>query len=327
MMAPTADTNNAFSGPAPLVSVAMTAYNSEAWLSRALDSVLRQQTPFAIEIVIGDDCSKDKTVAVARSYAERHPDVIRVLERAKNLGMQRNFYDTFENCRGKYIAWLDADDYWTDPEKLAIQVQLLESDPTVGACGHFVRQVTAKGDVLHRKRPAVDAGRHGLERIIRSNFVPSPTIVFRNGVHRNLPAWFFDLTGLADWPILFMSGLAGDIVLVDRVMADYVLTPGSAYMSKNPLYQELIDLEFCERMESLLAPKWHPSVRAAMGKRYAGIAYLYLKQRNFPAGREAADKAFHLPNLFDNFFSKIKIVVLATVCETLWRTRRALQRS
>ncbi|RXH54762.1 glycosyltransferase [Granulicella sibirica] len=312
--------------PVPMVSVSMTAYNSEAWLARALDSVLRQQTSFAFEIVIGDDCSKDQTLAVARSYQERYPDVVRVLERAKNLGMQRNFYDTFENCRGKYIAWLDADDYWTDPEKMAIQVNLLESDQTVSACGHYVRQVTSTGEVLHKKSPFVPAGRYGLERIIRSNFVPSPTIMFRNGLHHKLPSWFFDLTGLADWPILLMAGVSGDIILIDRVMADYVLTPGSAYMSKNALHQDLIDLEFCERMESILPDEWHRSVRASKGRRYGQIAYLYLKQKNYPAAREMARKAFRAPNVLDNIVSKTKMLALATVCDTLWKTRRAVPR-
>ena len=121
----------------PLVSVAMTAFNSEKWIARALDSALLQSTNFPFEIVIGDDFSKDETLSIARSYQEQNPGVVRVLSRSENLGMQRNFYDTFEQCRGKYIAWLDADDYWTYPEKLAIQAHLLESDPSVNVCGQF----------------------------------------------------------------------------------------------------------------------------------------------------------------------------------------------
>ena len=71
---------------APVVSVSITAYNSATWLPRALDSVLKQRATFPIEIVIGDDCSQDATVSVAHSYREKYPDVIRVLERSKNVG-------------------------------------------------------------------------------------------------------------------------------------------------------------------------------------------------------------------------------------------------
>jgi glycosyltransferase involved in cell wall biosynthesis len=132
--------------PTPLVSVAITAYNSANWLARALDSVLQQRTNFPFEIVIGDDCSQDDTVSIANSYREKHPTIIKVLERTKNIGIQRNYYETFENCRGKFIAWLDADDYWTDPEKLAIQVETLEADPSINICCHFVRWIKPDGD-------------------------------------------------------------------------------------------------------------------------------------------------------------------------------------
>ena len=81
--------------------------------------------------------------------------------------------------------------------------------------------------------------------------------MFRNGIHRDLPNWFFELTGLADWPILVLAGLSGDIVLLDRVMADYMLTPGSAYMSKGSVYQDAIDPEFYEHMESILPSRCH----------------------------------------------------------------------
>jgi glycosyltransferase involved in cell wall biosynthesis len=308
-------------GP-PLVSVATTAFNSEKWLARALDSVLLQQTNFPIEIVIGDDCSTDGTLAVARSYQERNPQLIRVLERNKNVGMQRNYYETFEQCRGKYIAWLDADDCWTDPQKLAIQVQVLESNPSVSVCGHFVRQVTHDREVVRKRIPSVPPGRYGLKEIILQNFVPSPAIMFRNGIHRGLPKSFFNLTGLADWPILVVAGLSGDIVLLDRAMADYVLTPGSSYMSKDVLHQEAIDLEFCEQMESILPSEWHRYARASRGRRYESIAYLLREKGDFPASREAALKAFRSPALIDNCVSKIKGLLIAVACETKWKFQR-----
>ncbi len=309
-------------GAPPLVSVATTAFNSEKWLARALDSVLLQQAHFPIEIVIGDDCSTDGTLAVARSYQVRNPRLIRVLERSKNLGMQRNYYETFDQCRGKYIAWLDADDYWTDPQKLATQVQVLESSPSISACGHFVRHVTKDGEVIREKSPSMAPGLYGLKEIILQNFVPSPTIMFRNGIHRDLPKSFFDLTGLADWPILVVAGLSGDIVLLDRLMADYVLTPGSSYMSKDSLHQERIDLEFCEQMESMLPSEWHRYARASRGRRYESIAYLLRAKGNFTASREAALKAFRLPALTDNCGSKIKGLLLAIACEAKWKLQR-----
>jgi len=78
-------------GAIPLVSVAITTYNSEKWLPRALHSVLEQRTDFPMEIVISDDCSTDSTVSVALHYRDRYPNLVRVLERSKNVGIMRNY--------------------------------------------------------------------------------------------------------------------------------------------------------------------------------------------------------------------------------------------
>jgi len=309
-------------GTAPLVSVSITAYNSEKWIARALDSVLRQQASFPIEIVVGDDCSTDSTVAVARSYSERNPDVIRVIARAKNVGIQRNYYETFEQCQGKYIAWLDADDYWTDPEKLTLQVEVLDSDPSVSVCGHFVRWVTKEGEVQRERYPEVAAGRHGIGEILRRNILPSPAVMFRNGLHRELPAWYFDLAPTTDWPIWVLGALNGDIVLLDRVMADYMLTPGSSLMAKGDLVWYQTDARFYEHVESILPAKWRRLARAEKGRRYESMAYVLGKQRDFAGSRKAAVKAFLAPAPMDNIGSKTKTLFVAAVGEAMSKLRR-----
>ena len=63
----------------PLVSVCMTTYNHEAYLPRAIESVLAQQTAFDVELVIGEDCSTDRTRSVCEDYAARFPERIRLV--------------------------------------------------------------------------------------------------------------------------------------------------------------------------------------------------------------------------------------------------------
>jgi glycosyltransferase involved in cell wall biosynthesis len=303
----------------PLLSVSITAYNSAEWLARALDSVLMQRTTFPIEIVIGDDCSQDNTVAIAHAYRTRHPDMIRVFERSKNAGIQRNYYDTLANCRGKYIAWLDADDYWIDPDKLAIQVKLLEEDPSVSLCCHFVRWVSTNGEVKRDRYPSIAAGRYGLADIIRHDFLPTASAVFRNGINRGLPSWYFDIAPTTDWPVWILAALSGDIVLLDRIMAEYWLTPTSACWSKGALFWYRMDARFYENVESMLPPQWHRLVRAEKGRRYEFIAYDLRKNGEFTASRKAALKAFLSPSLMDNVRSKTKTLLAAAVREIEWR--------
>ena len=307
--------------PTPMVSVAMTTYNSATWMSRALDSVLAQQTSFPVEIVIGDDCSQDATIGIARSYRERFPDVVSILKRPKNVGIQHNYYETFERCQGKYIAWLDADDYWTDPDKLAIQVQAMEADPSINLSGHFVRQVTSDGQVIQESYPSRSPGRYGLEAVVQGLFMSTPSIVFRNGIQRDLPEWYFDMAPMTDKPIYMLAAISGNIVLLDRVMADYVLTPGSANTSKGELFWYETDVKFYEYMESILPSKWHRLARSIKGSRYEAIAYLLRKQGNFVASRKAAIKAFRSPFVFDNLGSKAKSLLASVVRETQWRLR------
>ena len=297
----------------PLVSVAITTFNLERWLPRALDSVLTQITNFPFEIVVSDDASTDGTLQVARSYRERYPDVIQILERSKNAGMCRNYYDAFEHCQGKFIAWLDADDYWTDPRKLAIQVEALESDESIAACCHLVRWVSSDGELKREIYPSIAPGRYGLAEILHHNFLPSPSVMFRSGLHRQLPAWYFDIAPTTDWPLWVLAALSGDIVLLDRVMADYMLTPKSNFMSKGAQFWHVQDARFYDHIESIVPVKWHRLVRAEKGRRHEVTAYLLRRQGDFNGSREAAMKAFLSPFLMDNGRSKIKALLASLV--------------
>lgn len=297
----------------PLVSVAITAFNSECWLARALDSVLDQRADFPIEIVIGDDCSSDRTAAIARAYRERYPHRVRVIERPRNIGIQRNYYETFEQCRGKYIAWLDADDVWTDSQKLRVQIEALDSDPTVSVCGHFVRWITAEGWVSRERYPSVGAGRYGMDEILRHNILPSPSVVFRNGLHRELPAWYFDLAPTTDWPLWVLAAKKGDILLLDRIMADYVLTPGSSLMGQGALKWYKTDARFYEHIQQVLPEQWHPLVRAEKAKRYDALAYEYKQQSDFRASRRTAIKAIQAGGLTGPSGNRIRALASAIV--------------
>ena len=120
----------------PLVSIVMIAYNVDNYIAKAIESVLSQQVSFPYELVIGEDCSTDGTLQIALKYQAEHPDIVRVLQREKNLGLTPNCVDTHNHCRGKYIALLDGDDYWTDKNKLQKQVDFMESHPEYAGCAH-----------------------------------------------------------------------------------------------------------------------------------------------------------------------------------------------
>src|SRR5687768_16687744 len=111
------------------VSVAMITYNHEAFVAQAIESVLMQKTDFDFELVIGEDCSTDKTREIVNGYKSKYGERIRVLLPAKNLGINRNLKQTLLACQGRYIALLEGDDYWTSSLKLQKQVNFLDTHP------------------------------------------------------------------------------------------------------------------------------------------------------------------------------------------------------
>ena len=112
----------------PLVSVCMTTYNHERYIAQAIESVLRQQTDFAVEVVVGEDYSTDTTLAICREYEAKYPDRVRVVASERNIGMHANYRRTIEACRGEYVAMCDGDDWFSDPNKLQLQVDKLRAE-------------------------------------------------------------------------------------------------------------------------------------------------------------------------------------------------------
>ena len=109
------------------VSVLTATYNHENYIRHTIESVIAQKTNFKFELIIGDDCSTDKTGEIVREYADKYPDIIVPIIREKNVGMAMNTMDLMAKSKGEYIAFVEGDDYWIDANKLQKQVDFLES--------------------------------------------------------------------------------------------------------------------------------------------------------------------------------------------------------
>lgn len=165
------------------VSISMLAFNHGKYIREALDSILMQKVNFKYEIVVGDDCSSDETQNILKSYAQKYPDKFVLLLRKSNIGATNNYFDVLKHCRGKYVAFLEGDDFWTDENKLQIQVDFLESNKNCDSVAHRHEIVNFKGEsqYLSHKKLEVEryfnkknAQRHG------PNLCHPNTLVFRN---------------------------------------------------------------------------------------------------------------------------------------------------
>jgi len=178
----------------PLVSVLIITYKHEAYIAQAIESVISQQVNFPIEIVIGEDKSPDRTREICEQYAERYPDVIRLLPSGRNYGPIGNCIRTLEACRGKYVATLEGDDYWSLANKLQTQVDFLEANPDFTICFTGVEVKDELGWNLpagyYFPLPQKDV--FTIEDFILSemNIIPTPTLVFKNVLPYPLPDFY-----------------------------------------------------------------------------------------------------------------------------------------
>lgn len=114
------------------VSVVIPAYNCEAYIREAVDSVLAQ-TFTDFELIVVNDASTDGTADILGTY-ERAGSA-RVVTHERNCGLSAARNSGIRHARGTYVTFLDADDVWR-PEKLAYQMSILEDDPGIALLGN-----------------------------------------------------------------------------------------------------------------------------------------------------------------------------------------------
>jgi len=181
----------------PLVSICCLVYNHGEYLKEALDGFLMQKTTFPFEVVIHDDASTDNSASIIKEYALKHPKIFKPLYQTENQksklksGMNPRF--NFPRARGKYIAFCEGDDYWTDPLKLQKQVDFLERHPDYGVCFHNVLEVSCLGARREVVVPNVSNHHHySIQDYILNNKTATCSVLIKKELFK-LPNWFSSL--------------------------------------------------------------------------------------------------------------------------------------
>lgn len=172
----------------PKVSVLIPAFQAEAYVAKAIESVL-SQTFRDFELIIVDDASTDNTYDIALSYKINREDVdITVLRNDHNLGMASNWNKCLQQAKGEYVIKLDADDVFM-PNILEEEVNFLDQHPDlVWVCADpaYINEndepiVFELGEIpiWFGNDQTID-GMTLIERIIRKgNFICSSSVMFR----------------------------------------------------------------------------------------------------------------------------------------------------
>ncbi len=219
------------------VSVLMITYNHERFIAEALDSILAQTVNFQYEIVIGEDRSTDGTRDVIEQYAHRHPTVIRPLFREANIGVAENFKQTFRACEGNYIAILEGDDYWCHDGKLQMQADALDAHPDWSSVYGIARVIAEDREQPPLEIPAPDLRRAvaSLGELVRVNLIPTCTVMFRNRLFDEFPAWF-GVSPICDWPLHVLNARSGPAGFIEEVLSVYRQHPGGIFSRRKAIW-------------------------------------------------------------------------------------------
>ncbi len=212
------------------VTALIRAYNHEAYIAQTIESALAQQATFDFEILVGDDCSTDGTREIVCTYAARHPERIRTFLPEKNIGRHRMLAEMIAACRGEYVAWLDGDDYWTQPNKLQRQADYLDAHRECSACFHPVLVIYDDGShEPHRTHHPDRREQFTLADIVQGGFhVPTCSYFFRREAVGKLPDWFYTLA-MADLPMEVLIAQRGNAGFIDEEMGAYRVHPGGIW--------------------------------------------------------------------------------------------------
>ena len=220
-----------------MVSVMCLTYNHEKFIRRALDGFVMQKTNFRFEVIVHDDASSDRTAEIIREYEKKFPDIIRPIFQTVNQFSQKKriIQEIVYPCtRGKYLAWCEGDDYWTDSEKLQRQVDAMEHNPGCSASIVKVEKVTIEGTGKKMYFPLINraTGIFPKDDYLEYCLFPTPGLqccfpwqlsglLIRKDAYSdyvNESPLFASLHGAGDLPVFLFAGIKGDIYYIDIVM-------------------------------------------------------------------------------------------------------------
>lgn len=275
----------------PMVSVVVTTYEHEAFVEQALSSVVAQQASFSFEVVVGVDASEDATARVVQRFEREYPRIVRSFYHPQRVGLIENFRSAHAAVRGRFVALLEGDDYWTDHDKLAIQVEQLLRKEDAAVSGHFVEQITPSGRRLGSiPDRSTRAAPSRAEWISRHCDFHTSSLVYRNYFLDGLPPTVLDeRNGVVDLPLKLALVSRGDVEFVPRCMSVFRRLPGSASAAfgerefgeivvrslaaaRGGMAPELRSALECALIEALVAGALSPALSAASRLGYASRA-------------------------------------------------------
>ena len=224
-----------------MVTIRCITYNHAPYIRQCLDGIVIQKTNFRFEAIVHDDASTDSTAAIIQEYAKKYPNIIKpILETenqySKHDGSLRQIMD--EHTYGKYIAYCEGDDYWTDPLKLQKQVDFLEEHEEYGLVHTFFDFVDIDNRLIDPPSPFYQQLRNRIYDgyiwdyyLVNPGFILTCTCCFRKSLYRSSENVFFD------YGLFMMIARQSKVYCLKEVTASYRINPNGAMGTLNKYYK------------------------------------------------------------------------------------------
>ena len=216
--------------PRPLVSVVVTTYNQAPYIGQTLESVLSQRYEPA-EVIVVDDGSTDGTRKVVEQYGDR---VVPTFQTNRGVAASRN--TGVQMAKGDLIAFLDGDDRW-DPEMLAVQVRVAQSNPQSGLIVVDGVEVDETGVIRSSLLGRLDdlwdgsdvLSRPFYREFLRGNLIPTTSqVMVPAHVLRDIGPSDTSLAVASDYDLYLRIASRYDVTFIKRPLMSWRYLPTSA---------------------------------------------------------------------------------------------------
>ena len=293
-----------------LVSVLVPTYQQEQFIAQCLKSIIHQRINFDIEILVGDDCSSDTTAAVIENITKLDDRVV-LHQWPQNEGGLKNIDKLVARAQGRYIAILEGDDYWLDPEHLAKSVDYLEQHPNcIFTAANYLHLID---DLLVQKQKLFTKVKRPLHfwHLALGNFIQMGTLIYRRPFYPRVPSCFIDLP-LGDYPLIMSLLNNGSGVYLNHTAMAYRVHSNGIWSGQPTVIQAEKTLT---TLDALLKKLSMSSGRVALVKAYE--ARLQLQS---PRTELMFLNMFFLWHIF-LFFLGYTYRLAEFYCVQLWRKR------
>lgn len=201
----------------PAISVLLSVYNADKYVSLAIESILNQ-TVTDFELIIVDDCSSDDSWNICQNYARQDNRIVAVRNKL-NIGGCETLNVGLKLARGRYIARQDNDD-WSYPDRLAKQLKFMETHPDIGIVGGSMEIMNENGKVIG-KRSYNTTDSQIRNNIFRYSPFCHPLVMFRKSILDSVGNYNFKFAPADDYELYFRIGKLSKFANLNEVLMKY----------------------------------------------------------------------------------------------------------